>query len=257
MQTLGILGVGHLAEFIVTGLRNGGDRRPIVVSPRNAMRSADLAVRFGVQIGACNQAVVDKADIVIVATPPAACLAAASGVSWRAGQILLSMVAGITLAQLRAAAPAATVVRAIPTPSSSIGVDTICILPATDAVSRLLAPLGTVYTTDDEARFATLATVGLLQLWAYGLFSEMAEAAFAAGLDRETAASIVASHMRSAADYVHSHGPTNEARATLEREARPGTLTRAGLDVLEAQRAFPVWRDAFFKTLPISHGHAR
>ena len=63
MDTIGIVGVGRLAGFLVEGLRRGGCTAPILLSPRNAIRAADLAQRFDGQVMPDNQAVVDGAGI--------------------------------------------------------------------------------------------------------------------------------------------------------------------------------------------------
>ena len=69
-EPLGIVGVGHLAGYLVDGLAAAQPQLEIVLSPRNVERSARLAARFGAQVAADNQAVCAAADVVLVTTRP-------------------------------------------------------------------------------------------------------------------------------------------------------------------------------------------
>src|SRR5262249_29988829 len=88
---LGIIGAGRLAGFVAARLRRAGDDRPILLSPRGAVTAASLAARFGCRVMAENQAVVDGAQLVILATPPAEVLPCLSALRWRSGQALISV----------------------------------------------------------------------------------------------------------------------------------------------------------------------
>ena len=110
--SVGIIGVGHLAGYLVEGLRCGGDGPVITLSPRNAGKSGALAERFGARVAADNVHVVEEADTVILATRPAQAVHAATGLPWRVGQVLICVAAGIPLDALVPVAGPATVVRA-------------------------------------------------------------------------------------------------------------------------------------------------
>jgi pyrroline-5-carboxylate reductase len=75
VETLGIIGTGRLASFLVGGLRHAGDRRRIVLSPRGAETAAHLAAHYGCEVAATNQDVVDAGGATIVAVPPQVTLA--------------------------------------------------------------------------------------------------------------------------------------------------------------------------------------
>ena len=111
---IGIIGVGHLAGYLVEGLRRAQDCPEIVLSPRNAEKSGALAGRFGARVAADNAQVVEAADTVVLATRPAQAVQAATRLPWRAGQTLICVAAGIPLGALAAAGGPATVVRAMP-----------------------------------------------------------------------------------------------------------------------------------------------
>lgn len=254
-EAVGILGVGHLAQFVVRGLRRVSHRRPIYLSPRNAEQSERLVREHGCIGCASNDEVVERASVVVVATPVAACLSAIAGLPWRFDHILLSVVASVGREALAHAAPQARIVRALPAPSSAWGLDTIPITPDEPRARSLLGALGTVVPIDDEQAFNAIGAAGLFQLWTYGLIDALVTAVETAGGDRKTAVKIVAGHIGSAAAYAHTTHGQQTIRASLTDEARPGTLTRAGLDVLERQRAFQAWVDAYATVLPMARGH--
>ena len=67
---LGFIGAGHLASYTIAGLRRAGDQRDIILSPRNAEKAQQLSSQYDCRVAASNQAVVDAADIVILAVRP-------------------------------------------------------------------------------------------------------------------------------------------------------------------------------------------
>ena len=101
MTTYGVLGVGSIAAAIVTGLCDGVTDPPdVVLSPRNAERSADLAARLPtVRVAADNQEVVDAGDVVIVCLLPVHANDVLSGLGFRPEQAVISAIAGLHLAR--------------------------------------------------------------------------------------------------------------------------------------------------------------
>ncbi|ANG62234.1 hypothetical protein A8C75_06840 [Marinobacterium aestuarii] len=93
-QTLGIIGAGHLASYTVAGLRNGGDNRRIVVSPRNRELSARLGRDYGCEVVASNQAVIDTADWILLAVRPEFLNPVLAECRFRGDQLVISCIAG-------------------------------------------------------------------------------------------------------------------------------------------------------------------
>ena len=99
MTTIGILGVGHLAELMVRGLQGSGYR--LVLSPRGAETAARLATEHGCEVAPSNQAVVDAAEGVFVSLPAATGADELAHLTFRPGQPVLSAMAGTGLARLQ------------------------------------------------------------------------------------------------------------------------------------------------------------
>ena len=97
MKHLGILGVGHLASYLVPGWARAKERPSFLLSPRNAAVAARLERDYGCHIAADNAALVRESDVVVLATRPGHAVAAARGLPWRAEQTVVSVVAGLEI----------------------------------------------------------------------------------------------------------------------------------------------------------------
>src|SRR5262245_436030 len=129
-----MVGVGAIATAIVTGLcEHTQDAPPIVLSPRNAGRAADLAARFPtVRVGKSNQDVIDQSSVLLICLRPQEARSELPGLQFSGEQPVVSMMAGITIAALRElVAPAHDVARAIPLPSVAAREGATPIFPAT------------------------------------------------------------------------------------------------------------------------------
>ena len=110
---IGVLGVGHLAGYLVPRLADDGAQ--VRLSPRNEERAGALAQRFdNVTVSADNTALVKDSDVVLLTTRPDQALSAIEGLPWRPGHVLISCCAGVGLDTLLFAAGAARLVRAMP-----------------------------------------------------------------------------------------------------------------------------------------------
>jgi pyrroline-5-carboxylate reductase len=163
---LGIIGVGAIAEAITTGLCEGeGTQNSIHLSPRSAERAIRLAAHYpSVHVADSNQAVVDRADVVLLCVRPQDVPGALSDLAFRAQQAVISAVAGLSLNALRAlVAPAEVVVRAIPLPAVARRSGLTAIHPSHELARAIFDPLGGVIAVDDEhaldALSASTATI--------------------------------------------------------------------------------------------------
>jgi pyrroline-5-carboxylate reductase len=157
---LGIVGVGAIAEAIVTGLCEGEeDPASIHLSPRSARRASRLAARYpSVQVVDSNQTVVERADVVLLCVRPQDAPVALSGLAFRAQQAVISVMAGVPIDTLRAlVAPAEVIVRAIPLPAVARRAGLTAIHPRNQLASAIFDPLGGVIAVDDEDAFDALS----------------------------------------------------------------------------------------------------
>ncbi len=244
MTTLGFIGVGELARYTVEGLRRGGHADPIVLSPRNRDHAAWLEANRDCRVATSNQAVADASDIVILATRPAHCLEALLGLELRPGQLLLSVVAGVTVAELRGALNAEIdVVRAMPVSCATVGASPTLIYPRHDAVSALFERCGKAIAVDDERHFDQGTILACVYSWYFALFESLIEATGGPALPREIAAELVLGMARGAAELALAR-PAQTPGEIAAEIATAGTYSRLGLDRLESAQAFDAWRNA-------------
>lgn len=119
MSAFGIVGVGAIAEAIVTGLCASDDPPAFTLSPRNAEIATALAERFAtVEVAADNQAVLDAAPVVLLCVRPQIAREVLAGLRFRADHVVISVMAGISIDELKSLiAPASDVCRCIPLPA--------------------------------------------------------------------------------------------------------------------------------------------
>jgi pyrroline-5-carboxylate reductase len=157
---LGIVGVGAIAEAIVTGLCEGEDTAPSIhLSPRGAGRAGRLSARYrSVHVADSSQVVVERAEVVLLCVRPQDAAAALSELTFRAPQAVISVMAGISIDALRhLAAPAEVLVRAIPLPAVARRAGLTAIHPGHELARAIFEPLGGVIAVDDERALDALS----------------------------------------------------------------------------------------------------
>lgn len=240
---LGIIGVGELAEFILRGLRHAGDRRKVLLSPRNAARAASLARDCDAEICADNQAVLDAAELILVAVPPKDAYATIGALTWQPHHVLVCVAIDVDCTGLQRQAPGARIVRAMPSSCLAINRGGTPIFPVEPTAAAFFATLGDVVAVETETQFETAAALASYYLWSFAVMDAVAEQAVAQGLPPRMARQLTASLTAGAAGIVAAQ-PELPARATLDRYALPGTMTRQGLEALQVGNAIAPWRQA-------------
>lgn len=242
-ETLGIIGIGQLASYLVAGLRNGGDTRPLVLSPRNAETARILAATHGGTVAADNQALVDASGIVLLATRPEQIVETCRGVTFRADQVIVSVAAGVSVDEIAPHADGATVVRCLPVMSAEVGAGPIPLFPANARAAALLAGLGAVVPLADEAQFTTASVMGCTYTWVIRLVAELEAWLGEAGLDAPAARTMALQTVHAASALGIAKGDLDMA-ATADAIARPGTYSLMGETVIAERGGFEAFRAA-------------
>jgi pyrroline-5-carboxylate reductase len=250
---VGVIGVGHLAGYLVEGLRRASPDVKIVLSPRNVERSAKLAARFGARVASNNQAVVDAADVILVTTRPGDALGACKEVSFRPDQTVISAAAGLPLESLKPVVAPATAARAMPISCAAINESPTLIYPDIPEACALFELLGQVHVLPDESRFTPASAIAAFYGWVYALLDEMVAWTEQAGVPPETARSLVLETVRGAADMALAQ-PNQGLSAMLDALATPGGITERGLRVLHERQGLAAWTHALDAVLDRIHG---
>lgn len=156
----GFVGAGAITAAIVEGLNvDAADPPAVFLSPRSRGVSQDLAGRFpNVRVCDSNQDVLESATAIVVAVRPQVAPAVLEELSFRPDHVVLSVVAGVHLEQLRGwAAPAGHVVRVIPLPTAARARSLTTIFPDNTVARELFGRVGEVLVPSEESSFDALS----------------------------------------------------------------------------------------------------
>lgn len=243
IETIGIIGVGHLTRHIIEGLKRHDDCPVIVVSPRGAAAARDMADRFGVEIAADNAEVVTRADAVIIAPRPSDVPEAIRGLPWRAGQAAISAAARVPLAAIEELVAPADAVISMPVISGAFGQSPTVIYPDNPAAREIFARIGSVNAMPDEAAYEAASVMGAVFGWMFGFIAETAAWGIANGVPAAEARQLAIDVFRGPAGLAAWQGDVS-LEDLRDEIASPGSLTRTGLDHLAGSGALEAWRQA-------------
>lgn len=232
-----IVGCGNMGGAMLGGwLRAGAEpERFVVVDP--VLASAPAGVTLHRELSALD------CDAVLLGIKPQQLDALAPALApLVAGKVVLSILAGVELASLRARFPAArALVRVMPNLAAALGKSPIGLagesLASADreAIAGLFAPLGTPEWIDERHFDLITALVGSGPAFVYDFISMLAKAATELGLDAAQAERLAVAMTEGAAMLAAADpaGPEELAR----RVTSPGGTTQAGREVLARDAA--------------------
>ena len=256
LDRVGIVGVGHLAGYLVEGLARAQPQLEVVLSPRNVERSADLAARHGAHVAADNQAVCDRANVILVTTRPADVVGVCEALAFRTGQTVIATAAGVPLAAVASVVAPARAVRAMPLTCSAIGRSPTLLVPDDPAARALFELLGTVHSLEDDAQFTPASVIAAYYGWVYALMDEAITWCEGTDVPPATARELVLETTRGAAEMALHH-PDRELSDLLDSLATPGGVTRQGLETLERRESLSAWVEALDEVLRRLRGEAQ
>ena len=236
---IGILGVGHLAEYLVQGAQGV----EFVLSPRSGDKAARLAETYRCAVAESNQAVVDQCEMVLVCLPAATGLSVLEGLQFREGQSVCSAMAGAALADLTAAvAPAEAFCSMMPGFANAFSVGPSLLYPGDLEWEAFLALLGPVHRFADAQAFETAAVLGAMSGASIFLMRHLVRWYEQQGLDAVVARRLVAETFRGNAEVLL------QADAGLD-EIAVGVTTKGGITeqlvgVLDQRGALAAWDEA-------------
>lgn len=139
-----VIGVGSIAEAIVTGLSESPTPPAILLSPRGRERTRRLAARYpGVRVAADNQEAASGAGTVLLCLRPQDARDALSALRFGPGQRLISAMASVSADELAGlAGPVAEISRAIPATAVATRKGLTPVFPGGGAAQRLFDGLG-------------------------------------------------------------------------------------------------------------------
>ncbi len=242
-ESLGILGVGHLASYTVAALRRAGDKRRIVLSPRNQERAKLLQSSYGCDIAVNNQAVIDECKVVLLAVRPDQLKNLAAEIVPTSDHLLISCIAGISLKRLQTLLPSTTVVRTQPLASVEVGEGVVPLFPQNSTAQALLDPIGKLMVFDSEADYDLAGVAAVMNGVVFGFMAELSAWFQSKGLTDEQSRALVTHTIRGATGLADNK--LNQSLSDINNSiATPSTFTLTAQEIIQAEGGFEAWLKA-------------
>lgn len=242
MARIGIVGVGHLAAYIVEGLFRG-DRAPeVLLSPRNREVSAALAARFPLRVAGNSQQVVDGCDVVILSVPPTLTVESARALRFRPDQVVVCVAAAVPLDPVATACRPAATVRAMPMTAVALGESPIPMFPGNAVAQAVCGELGEVQVLGSEAEFEAATCMAMHYGWVFGVIVQAAEWLKAQDVAPDKAYALAAQATRAASAIALDRGTALPDE--LASIARTGSFTGLGWRTLQQRGVPEAWSEA-------------
>ena len=243
--SIGMIGAGKMASVLARGWINAG------LAPASNIAAFDIdsaalqraSREIGITAANSNRNVCAGKEIIVIATKPAAVVGALLEVAevLRAGQLVVSIAAGVTLAQIEGALPeGVAAIRVMPSTPCLVGAGASAYsrghgatAEQAEIVGRLFRAVGTAVELPESQMDAVTGLSGSGPAYIFIIIEALADGGVRAGLDRATALQLAAQTVLGSAKLVLE---TGEHPARLKDQvASPAGTTIAGIGVLESR----------------------
>jgi len=231
---IGFLGAGKMAEGILSAIDN---KKDVIMAEKIPSRAAELKAKYGVKTTDSLAEAVKAADLIFLAVRPqdVDVVAAEAKPLLNDGKTLVSIVAGKTLAKLRAAfGTKARMIRVMPNLAlrAKAGMCAICLGPKTPEaavkeVEKILGGAGATVILKEKDFDAVTALSGSGPAYFAYMEEAMAEGGVALGLKPDVARLLAEQTMYGTAKFLRESGM--ELRPFIDGVCTKGGTTAAGM----------------------------
>ena len=232
-MTIGFVGTGTISGAMIEGLQRLPNPPSVVVSPRSEAVSSRLGARYPKVRRAASNAEAAEADLVVLGMRPTQLEEAIAGITFRADQIVVSLVAGLSLADVQKLAPQSRVDRAIPMPGISRGAGPILVYPGLPETVALLNPLGDLVVCAAETQLTMGGLTGFMSTY-FELQHSLIERAVSAGVGRDEARKYVVSLLAMLSGTANLTSPEHFDELVVEHQTKGGLNERVRRRLLDA-----------------------
>src|SRR5579862_885372 len=244
-----VIGGGKMGEALVSGVlraRWARARDITVVEPLDARRAQLSAAHPDIVV---TTAVPPRSEGAVIAVKPVDVPDACASLAATSTRRVLSIAAGVTIAQLQTLLGELPVVRAMPNTPALIGAGAAALAAGPTAgpadmewAEGVLGSVGLVVRVTEKMLDAVTGLSGSGPAYVFLVAEALVDAGVAAGLDRETSAALTRQTLLGSARLLDESGDLPEAlRAAV---TSPGGTTAAGLRVLEQRAVRAAFVDA-------------
>ena len=214
----GFIGTGTITAAIIDGMmRSHLSSAQVIVSPRNHALAQALAERHPhVTVAQNNQAVVDSADVLVLAVRPQDAEAVVKALSIPASKKIISLIAATSHATLGAwtGQDPTRIIRAIPLPFVAHGEGVTPVFPGDRMAEDLFNAMGKAVACDTQQEFDLFAVTSALMGTYYGLLERVTDWLVAKGLPEDKARDSLVPLFKSLSQVAHAapHASFSELR---------------------------------------------
>lgn len=243
-RRVGVIGAGVMGQTLIKGLLSAGllTRDQVWAADRSADTREDVSREIGVAVCEDYGEALPTTDVVLVCVKPAqigAAMTTARAAGPAPGTLFISILAGVTTAQLEAALALPNPwVRAMPNTPCVIGEGMTVVCSGRDATPdhletarRIFAAVGRCEVVDEAYCNAITALSGSGPAYMYLVMEALADAGVRVGLPRDLALTLVAQTMLGSARMVQQMG--RHPAALRDDVTTPAGSTIGGLLMLE------------------------
>ena len=256
-----IIGAGVMGETLLSGLVRAGRRvDQLMVGEKRAERARELEERYGVAV-LSNRDAAAKADTVALVVKPQDMgdVLAEIAPDLRAGQLLVSLAAGITTGFIESRLPeGVAVVRVMPNTPALVDEGMAAISPGSHCdeshlleAESLMASTGKVLRIPEKQMDAVTAISGSGPAYIFFVVESMIEAGVHLGLPRATATDLVVQTLVGSAAMLRETG--THPVVLREQVTSPGGTTASALRELEIHKV----RAAFLAAMEAARNRSR
>src|SRR6266550_3384965 len=236
----GFIGAGKLVGSVIRGLRLKNFCAPseILASEPNAETRARLQNELGISLTTENSEIAAKAEIVFLGVKPQMVLPVLRELSDAiARKLVVSLAAGIRIAQMEEVTPA-RIMRVLTNTPSAIGQAASAFASGPrateqdrDKIRMMFGTIGLVVEVDDEQIDAVTALAGSGPAFIYAMIEALARGGEKTGLNKQASLQLAAQTALGATEMMITSGKSPEE--LIKMVVTPGGTTAAGLRVME------------------------
>ncbi|GAA5144834.1 pyrroline-5-carboxylate reductase [Nocardioides marinquilinus] len=256
-----IIGAGVMGETLLSGLVRAGRRvDELLIGEKRAERARELEERYGVAVVSNRDAAAKAETLALVVKPQdMAEVLEEIAPSLRAGQLLVSLAAGITTSFIESRVPdGVAVVRVMPNTPALVDEGMAAISPGSHCdeshlaeAESLLGSVGRVLRIPERQQDAVTAISGSGPAYIFFVVESMIEAGVHLGLPRTTASDLVIQTLFGSAKMLRETG--THPTVLREQVTSPGGTTASALRELEVHRV----RAAFLAAMEAARDRSR
>ena len=237
---LGFIGAGKLAGSVIRGLllKNFCAPSAIVASEPNVETRTQLQNELGISLTTENSEIAAKAEIVFLGVKPQMVLPVLRELGDTvAKKLVVSLAAGIRIAQMEEVTPA-RIMRVLTNTPSAIGRAASAFAAGPRATEQdrekirtMFGAIGLVVEVDDEQIDAVTALAGSGPAFVYAMIEALARGGEKMGLNKQVSLQLAAQTALGATEMMITSGKSPEE--LIKMVVTPGGTTAAGLRVME------------------------